>query len=362
MAASTSQTVDVPVLFRGWMEALCSGEGLSEKEAQQAVTLIAEGAVHECQVSAFIALLRAKGESAEELSGFVKAMRQKAKPVALPASLKPDDLVDIVGTGGDGHNTVNISTSAAILAAACGVPVAKHGSVSVSSRSGSADVLQTLGIAMLEPSSIGPCIEACGIAFMFAPLFHPAMGVVAPVRKALKMRTIFNILGPLLNPTGAQRLMLGVYSPAILDAYASALAALGVRHALVVHCGGLDELAPVAEADIREIQEDGSVSSSRVDPRQWMPACDIADLQGGSPEDNAETIRAVFVGGSAADCHVGRTIALNAGAALYVAGRESSIQAGYEAAFAALQSGSALKTLQAWASTSQHLSKPSSSD
>lgn len=263
-----------------------------------------------------------------------------------------------MGTGGDGHNTVNISTSAAILAAAAGARVAKHGSVSVSSRSGSADVLSSLGIAMLPAASIGPCIARCGMAFMFAPLFHPAMSQVAPVRRALKIRTVFNILGPLLNPTGAQRLMLGVYAPALLDPYAQALAALGVKHALVVHCCGLDELAPIGVAEAREIDSTGSISTLEVDTSEWVPQCSIADLEGGEPSENADIIRSVFAGGEAAAGAVGHTIALNAGAALYVAGVDSSIRAGYEHAFRVLSEGGAALQLKKWAETSQGLHSP----
>jgi len=263
-----------------------------------------------------------------------------------------------VGTGGDGHNTVNISTSAAILAAAAGAKVAKHGSVSVSSRSGSADVLKSLGIAMLPAGGIGQCIAQCGMAFMFAPLFHPAMSQVAPVRRALKIRTVFNILGPLLNPTGAQRLMLGVYSPALLDPYAETLAALGVKHALVVHCCGLDELAPIGVAEAREVDSEGNITTLCINTASWMPQCTIGDLEGGEPGENAKIIQAVFAGGAAADDPIGHTIALNAGAALYVGGVSSSVEGGYKLAFTALKAGAAAVQLQAWADTSQQLLAP----
>jgi anthranilate phosphoribosyltransferase len=236
-----------PVDLRRYLDRLIVGDdSLSADEAAEVAAAISEGAVDPLQLSAFLVLLAARGESSAVIFGFARTLRDKAVRVAWETSLSDGHsscdsassapaataLLDIVGTGGDGHNSLNISTAASIVAAAGGCVVAKHGSVSVSSRSGSADVLLHLGIPHLPADRIGPCLEDAGIAFMFAPLFHPALKEVVPVRKALKVRTIFNILGPLLNPAGAKRLVLGVFKPALLHVYAEAVAGGGAR----AHC------------------------------------------------------------------------------------------------------------------------------
>lgn len=410
--------------LRGLLEKLVRREDLLATEAFEACDAIAHGRADATQVAALVALLAAKGETPDELSGFVRAMRAVA--VAVPVAATAGPIVDIVGTGGDGHDTVNLSTAAAVLAAACGAKVAKHGSVSVSSRSGSADVLRSLGIAMLEAPEISPCLERCGIAFMFAPLFHPAMKHVVPLRKSLKVRaavsperntpssacavrpslsvtlpvppftlfaqirTIFNLLGPLLNPAGTRRMMLGVYHPSILSLYAHALAALGVDHALVVHCQGLDELAPLGPAQAVEVRADGSIHEFTIDPiamgaSRYVPSrpassssspasyapphllltsslpslvlrCTIADLKGGGPEENAAILRRLLAGGEdAAHSPLGETVALNAGAALFVAGGAESVEAGFRRAREVLASGAAAALLERWSATTQEL-------
>jgi anthranilate phosphoribosyltransferase len=305
--------------------------------------------------------MAANEETADEVAGFAKAMRELLTPVDVAsegtvsgaASGLPDSsgpIVDIVGTGGDGHNTLNISTTAAVVAAACGARVAKHGSVSVSSMSGSADVLQRLGIEMLPKAGVEHCLSHCGIGFMFAPLFHPAMKHVVPIRRALGVRTVFNILGPLLNPASTKRMMLGVYSTKVLETYGSALASLGVvEHALVVHCCGLDELAPLGEADAIEVR--GSVATRiNIDTLAIAgPRCAISDLRGGSPEENAASIRDLLAGGDdAATGPVGRTVALNAGAALYVSGHSATIAQGFAAAQESIRAGHGAAALARW--------------
>lgn len=251
---------------------------------------------------------------------------------------------------------VNISTSAAILSAACGAKVAKHGSTSVSSKSGSSDVLTELGIEMLAPSKIKACIDQVGIAFMLAPKFHPAMRHVVPVRKTLQVRTIFNIMGPLLNPAGAKRMMLGVYSPDLLDVYGQVLHGLGVEHALVV-CGAMnmDELSTIGVAQAVEVTKEG-ITRLEIDPaKMGIPAGTLDALRGGMPSENAKIIRNVFAGGDAAKGALGQTIALNAGGVLYVYGLSQSIEEGYALAMDKLVAGEALTKLDEFVQATKDL-------
>lgn len=341
----------VDTTMRSALEKLVKRESLSGAEVSAVMEGIALGNAEPTQVSAFLALLAAKGETAEEVAALATVMRKHAVNV----DLGPGPVLDIVGTGGDGHDTINISTSAAIVAAACGAVVAKHGSKSVTSKSGSSDVLQKLGIALLGPEHIAECVKDAGIAFMFAPHFHPAMKHVVPVRRALQIRTVFNILGPLLNPAGASRLMLGVFSPDLLDTYAQVLQALEVEHALVVHCCGLDELAAVGVAEAVEVR-DGTARRLQIDPQSMgIAQCSIADLKGGEPQENADRIRAVFAGGDAAKGAIPDTIALNAGAALYVYGAAASVEEGYKIAIAKMQAGEVLPVLDKFARVSSAL-------
>ena len=336
------------------LEKLIGGTDLTQDEAKGMMESIAAGSVDPLVTSAFLVLLHAKGETSEEIAALASVMRRHAAPVRGLSTARP--LLDIVGTGGDGHSTVNISTCAAIVAAACGALVAKHGNRSVSSKSGSADVLEALGVHMLPPQAIGACIADCGIAFTFAPKFHPAMKHVVPVRKALAVRTVFNILGPLLNPAGATRLMLGVYTPALLQTYGEVLFKLGVEHALVVHCCGLDELSAVGVAEAVEVTPAG-ITKLTIDPADFgVPRCTIADLKGGDCEENATILRAVLGGGAAASGPIADTIALNAGAALYVYGSAASVGEGYAIAIAAMKDGTATtETLTKWAAATARL-------
>ena len=341
--------------FRPFLERLITGEGgLTTTEAEAACASIASGSADPSQTAALLALLSARGEGVPELTGFARAMRAACTPVSLP-----HPFMEIVGTGGDNFGTMNISTASAVLAAACGVPVAKHGSVSVSSRSGAADVLAALGVAHLPPSAIPACMARVGVSFMFAPLFHPAMRAVLPIRRSLKVRTIFNLLGPLLNPAGARRLLLGVFKPALLPLFAAAAADLGAERALIVHCCGLDELAPVGPAQCVEVRAGGERLDVVVDPAAWgVPRCTIEDLKGGSPEENAAAMARLLRGGDAeADTHLGRTVALNAGAALYVFGTAASVEEGYGVALQTLREGAAGALLERWAAVTQELAK-----
>jgi anthranilate phosphoribosyltransferase len=266
--------------------------------------------------------------------------------------------LDIVGTGGDGANTVNLSTAAAVLAASCGALVAKHGNRSVSSRSGSADVLEDLGVPMLRPEQVAPCLEEAQIAFMYAPHFHPAMRFVAPVRKATGIRSVFNILGPLLNPAGCKHVVIGVYTPELLDVFGEVLLTLGVEHGLVVHCAGLDELNSIGPADVVEVRQGAEQPIRRYALRPedvGVPAVTLEQLKGGDAAENAAILRKVFNGGAPSDGPVGNTIAYNAGAGLYVYGLADSIKSGYEMAKKQLASGKALATLDKWSQVAQQL-------
>lgn len=256
---------------------------------------------------------------------------------------------------------MNLSTAAAVLAAACGAQVAKHGNRSVSSRSGSADVLEELGVPMLAPDAIAPCLRDAQIAFMYAPHFHPAMRFVSPIRKAIGIRSVFNVLGPLLNPAGCKRVVIGVYKPELLPVFGEVFVALGIEHGLVVHCAGLDELNSIGPADVVEVKLGEPLRRYELRPETvGVPASTLEDLAGGDATENAAILRAVFSGGAASDNAVGNTIAYNAGAGLYVYGLAESIKSGYEMARAKLASGDALTTLDKWAATAQRLHKATS--
>ncbi|KAG7379840.1 anthranilate phosphoribosyltransferase [Phytophthora pseudosyringae] len=332
-------------------------EDLTDAEATFAVQHIAseKAAENPVGVGVLLALLAAKGESAAEVAAFAKHMRSEAVAVHV-SSGRPT--LDIVGTGGDGAHTVNLSTAAAVLAASCGALVAKHGNRSVSSRSGSADVLEELGVPMLKPEQVAPCLEEAQIAFMFAPNFHPAMRHVAPVRKAIGVRSVFNILGPLLNPTGCKRMVIGVYTPDLLDVFGEVLLALGVEHGLVVHCAGLDELNSIGPADVVEVRQGAEQPLRRYELRPedvGVPAVTLEQLKGGDAAENAAILRKVFSGAVHSEGPVGDTIAYNAGAGLYVYGLADSIKSGYEMAKKQLSSGKALATLDKWAQVAQQL-------
>lgn len=327
------------------LEALLERRELSAEEAAAGVQSIIDGA-DPCQAAAFLVLLRAKGETAHEVAGMVRTMRQHMVRVSPGVPC-----LDIVGTGGDGYHTVNFSTAASVVAAACGAKVAKHGNRSVSSSCGSADVLEELGVKLTLPAAaVEKCVREAGIAFMFAPAFHPAMKNIVPVRKALGVRTIFNVLGPLLNPAECEHNLIGVYSEAMVRLMADALHALGVRRAMVVFCGGLDELAPVAVAVTAMVTPDG-VEMGTLDPfALGFDKCSIEDLRGGDAKHNAAVLRQIFAGELSGP--VTDTVVLNAAAGLFVAGVAPSVAAGCEMARKAVANGAALEVLQKWVALS----------
>src|SRR5213083_1838490 len=265
---------------------LLDGHDLSREEAHEVMGSIMSGEATPAQIAGFLIALRAKGETADEIAGCAEAMREHA----LPVRPQRDDLVDTAGTGGDGASTINISTAAALVAAAAGAAVAKHGNRAVSSACGSADVLEALGFSLeQEPDRIARSIDELGFGFLFAPSHHPAMRHAAPVRKELATRTVFNVLGPLTNPAGARAQVVGVYSAELVRTIADVLATLGARRAYVVHgAGGIDELSPVGPNLIAEVVE-GTVRERTLYPEAELgvPRCDVAELRGGTPAVNA---------------------------------------------------------------------------
>jgi anthranilate phosphoribosyltransferase len=331
------------------LERLLDGHHLSREEAREVMGAIMAGAATPAQIGGFLVALRLKGETADEIAGCAEAMREHA----LPVRPQRDDLVDTAGTGGDGARTINISTAAALVAAAAGAGVAKHGNRAVSSASGSADVLEALGFNLeLEPNRIAQSIDELGFGFLFAPTHHPAMRHAAPVRRELATRTVFNVLGPLTNPAGARAQVVGVYAPELVPTIADVLARLGASRAFVVHgAGGIDELSPAGPNLVCEVR-DGTVRQRTIDPETELgvPRCDPAELRGGSPEENAAAIRDVFTGAGG-----GRreAILLNGAGAIAAGGHAADLREGLELARETVASGAAAERLDALVAFSQ---------
>ena len=320
---------------------LLDGHDLSREEAHGVMGSIMSGQATSAQIAGFLVALRAKGETADEIAGCAEAMREHA----LVVRPQRDDLVDTAGTGGDGAKTINISTAAALVAAAAGAGVAKHGNRAVSSASGSADVLEALGFNLeLPPERIARSIDELGFGFLFAPTHHPAMRHAAPVRRELAARTVFNVLGPLTNPAGARAQVVGVYSPELVPTIADVLVRLGATRAFVVHgAGGIDELSPAGPNVVCEVV-DGDVRTRNIDPLELgLEPSDPAELRGGSPQQNAAAIHAVFAGENGGRRNA---ILLNAAGAIAAAGNAEDLREGLELARDAVDSGAAAAQLQ----------------
>jgi anthranilate phosphoribosyltransferase len=300
---------------------LAFGESLSAEESADAFGVIMQGEATAAQVAALLTALRVKGESADEVAGAARSLRMAMLQV--PAD-RPDELVDTCGTGGGALTTFNISTAAALLAAGAGMRVAKHGNRSFTSQCGSADVLEALGVPIdASPSQMTSVLKEAGIVFMFAPTLHPAMRHVAPVRREISIPTVMNIVGPLANPAGAGRQVVGVAEPRRIALLAGALAALGSRHAMVAYGEpGMDEVSPLGPSEIAEVH-DGSVRTWTIDPRDFgFTAYPADDLSGGSPDDNARIVGDVLAGGGPPGAQA--AVILNAACALFVGGRSAS--------------------------------------
>jgi len=345
--------------LKPYIEVLIEGSRhLTSEETEKAFSCILSGS-DDVQVGSLLTLLRARNETPEEIAGMVRAMNSACNAVHLPGM----KLLDIVGTGGDGADTINISTASVVLAAACGCTVAKAGNRSVSSACGSADVLESLGVKVaLKPEQIVKCVKDCGIAFMFAPVNHPAMRHVAPIRKKLGVRTCFNILGPMTNAAAAQRAVIGVFHEELLELMAGALKEVArVDHAVVIHGAGLDEISPVGPATILEIKNIASEGQEKkyetnkfiFDPLEvGIERCKVEDLRGGGPKENAEEFRKVLLGGEHTNAKRD-SICLNAGVGCYVYGMSDSIKDGVKLARKVLISGKASEKLENWISCSQ---------
>jgi anthranilate phosphoribosyltransferase len=319
---------------------LLDGRDLSRDEAREVMGAIMRGEATPAQIAGLLIALRAKGETADEIAGCAEAMREHVVPVRP----RRQDLVDTAGTGGDGAKTINISTAAALVAAAAGAGVAKHGNRAVSSASGSADVLEALGLNLELPADrVARSIDELGFGFLFAPTHHPAMRHAAPVRRELGARTVFNVLGPLTNPAGARAQVVGVYAPELVRTIAEVLAQLGARRAFVVHgAAGIDELSPAGPNLICEVVG-GTVQERTIDPLELgVPRCDPEDLRGGLPAENAAVIRRVFAGENG-----GRrsAILLNAAGAIAAGGHAEDLREGLELARSAIDSGAAAERL-----------------
>jgi anthranilate phosphoribosyltransferase len=335
------------------LQRLIDRQDLDGAELEQFVGAVMDGRLEGPEVAAILVALRMKGETGTEVAAAARAMRERAVTVPLAA---PDRAVDTCGTGGDGTSTVNISTAAALVVAAAGVPVAKHGNRSVSSRCGSADVLESSGVRLeVSADGLGRLHEEIGIAFLFAPRLHPAMGAVMPVRRALGVRTVFNMLGPLTNPARVRRQVVGVWGGDVQPVVADALAALGALHALVVHSDdGLDELSVAAPSTVIEVRDGAVVGRWRVDPSELgIERRDSDELRGGDIEHNTDRLRSIL--GGEEESAASEAVALNTAAALVVGGAVDNLGDGLEQARVVLRSGAALERLQELARRSAEL-------
>lgn len=329
-------------MLRPYIATLMQQRDLEEAESFECFSRIMEGTCDPIQIASLLTAMRLKGETSSEIAGAARAMRRKASFIDTGMS----NVLDIVGTGGDAAGTFNISTTACFVAAGAGVTIAKHGNRAVSGKSGSADVLAELGFNLdVEPSIMECCIQENGIGFLFAQKMHPAMRYAAPVRNALKMRTIFNLLGPLTNPAGARNHLIGVFAPEYTEMFASVLKTLGSSHALIVHgSDGLDEISPESPTRICELK-DGTIKTYEFFPEMVTDEVyPLSSVQGGSPAENAQItldiLRGEERGGKRA------VVLLNAGAAIYAADAAKNIREGIEKAARSIDSGAALKKLE----------------
>ena len=322
---------------------LVAGNDLTKEEAMKAQEMILSGEATQSQIACFLTALRMKGETLDEITGLAMVLRDKANTI----SPKVDNYVDFVGTGGDCTYSFNISTTSAFVVAAAGVPVAKHGNRSISSKSGAGDVLEALGVNIsADPDVVEKCVEEVGIGFMFAPHFNPAMKYVGPVRKEMGIRTVFNILGPLSNPSRAKAMVVGVYSPSLTEVIAGTMANLDVKRGFVVSGeDNMDEFTLTGSSTVSEIK-DGKVETYEITPEQFgLKRCKIEDLQGGDGTVNAQITKDILSGKERGAKR--EIVLLNAGAALYIGGKAESIEEGIRIAGETIDSGKAMKTLEA---------------
>ncbi|MDQ2092681.1 anthranilate phosphoribosyltransferase [Rhodalgimonas zhirmunskyi] len=317
---------------------------LNPEEAEQAFTILFEGEATPSQIGGLLMALRTRGETVDEYAAAAAVMRAKCHKVSAPTGA-----MDIVGTGGDGKGTLNISTATAFVVAGAGVPVAKHGNRNLSSKSGAADALSALGVnVMVGPEVVEKALESCGIAFMMAPMHHPAMAHVGPTRAELGTRTIFNILGPLTNPAGVKRQLTGAFSRDLIRPMAETLGRLGSEHAWLVHgSDGTDEMTITGVTWLAALEEDGSVREAELHPEDFgLPVHPFEDIVGGTPEENGRAFAALLAGAQSA---YRDAVLLNASAALTVAGKAPDVRTGVEMARESIDSGAAKSRLDALA-------------
>jgi anthranilate phosphoribosyltransferase len=344
-------TTNEPMTIQKAINVLGRFGHLQAEEAEAVMEQIMNGEATEAQIGAYLMALRMKGETPEEITGSARAMRSKATTV--PVNIE-GDLLDTCGTGGDSSGTFNISTTTAFVCAGVGMPVAKHGNRAATSKSGSADVLGALGVNLdLTPEQVGKCVEEVGIGFLFAVKLHPAMKYAIGPRREMKIRTIFNILGPLTNPANASRQLMGVFAADLTDLLAHVLKNLGSKSAMVVNgYGGLDELTVTGPNRISHLREDGTIQTYELDPfKLGFEGATIQQLQGGEPAENAQILRGILeqkVNGAKRDI-----VLLNAGAGLWAAGKVDNIEQGIKLATGSIDSGAALKKLDALVEMSQ---------
>ena len=323
------------------IEKLLSQESLTQKEARDVMFQIMSGEYDDAKIAGFLIALRAKGETSTEIAGFAQAMRDKMTRIECV-----DGAIDMCGTGGDASGTFNISTAATFVVAGAGVAVAKHGNRSMTSKSGSADVLTALGVDItLPPEKVSECIEKIGLGFMFAPSLHPAMKYAMGARTSLGTRTVFNILGPLCNPAGVERQLMGIFDGSLTEKVAEVLKKLGSSHAMIVHGDdGLDEMSTTASTKVSLLKNDGSIDTISISAADYgFEAASLDDLQGGMPDENAEIIKNILNGsdtGRKADI-----VILNAAAGIVVGGRVESIEEGISTARQTINSGAAMNIL-----------------
>ena len=328
-------------MIREAIQQVVAGNDLTEAEMVEVMNEIMGGETTDAQIACFLTALRLKGETIEEITGAARVMRDKATPVTTKHSL----VVDTCSTGGTGLNHFNISTTSAIVTAGAGVPVAKHGNRGVTRQSGSANVLMALGVNIeIDPEHIGRCIDEVGIGFLFAPALHGAMKYAIGPRREIGIRTIFNALGPLTNPAGAQAQVLGVYAPELTETHANVLNNLGCKHAFVVHGDdGLDDITTTTATRVSELRN-GTVKTYTLDPTTLgIPRVAPEALLGGTPEENAEIIINILNGEKEPKRDI---VVLNAGAAIVVGGKADSLEAGIELASESIDSGEALAKLE----------------
>jgi len=343
MTSDTHSDQTAPDLLPA-LRTVVGGGSLSVAEAEAMVQAFVSGSASEVQVGALLAAIQTRGPTASEVAGGVQALRGAMRPVTVS---DPDTLVDTAGTGGGTVTTFNISTAAGFVAAGAGVRMAKHGNRSFSSRSGSADVLEALGVRIeLEPDRMGEILEEVGIVFMFAPLLHPAMRHVGPVRRALKIPTLMNLLGPLTNPAGARRQVVGVSDPELVPLLVGALRELNHIRALVVHGeAGMDEISPLGPTRVAQLDGDTLTEYTVTPEEMGLSVLPEAGLAGGEPEENAEVIEAVLRGDRR---DIARSVVLlNAAAAIHVAGKAADLREGVQVATESIDSGAAAAMLLA---------------